>query len=74
MGRYRLGPVWWKKITSVHHVFIQIATRLFEEGAFSLSFLIFPESETLGRTVLISKREKHYKRLNISGQLHIFAE
>ena len=47
----QLAAFWWKMITSVHYIMIQIVTRLFEEGE-------CPERETLGRTVLISKRGK----------------
>ena len=51
-GWDQLAAFWWEKITSVHCILIQIVTILFEEG-------ICPESETLGRTVLISKKGKH---------------
>ena len=50
-GWDQLAAFWWKKITSVHCILIQIVTRLFEEGE-------CPERETLGRTVLISKKRK----------------
>ena len=56
IGWDQLAAFWWKKITSVLYILIQIVTRLFEEGE-------CPEWETLGRTVLISMkkalREKH---------------
>ena len=48
MGRTgwdQLAAFWWKRITIVHYILIQIVTRLFEEGE-------CPEWETLGRTVL----------------------
>ena len=54
MGRYRLDQLaafWWKKITSVHYILIQIVTRLFEE-------VECPECEILGRTILICKKGK----------------
>ena len=47
----QLAAFWWKKITSVHYILIQIVTRLFEERE-------CPEWETLGRTVLLSKNGK----------------
>ena len=50
-GWDQLAAFWWKKITSVHHILIQIVTRMFEEGECL-------EWETLGRTVLISKKGK----------------
>ena len=50
-GWDQLAAFWWKKITSVHYILIQIVTRMFEEGE-------CPEWETLGRTVLISEKGK----------------
>ena len=50
-GWDQLAAFWWKKITSVHYILIQIVTRFCEEGE-------CPEWETLGRTVLISKKGK----------------
>ena len=58
MERYRLGPtgnILVEKITSAHNVFIQIVTRLLEERE-------CPEWETLGRTVLIRKKEKTFEK------------
>ena len=31
-GWDQLAAFWWKKITSVHYILIQIVTRMFEEG------------------------------------------
>ena len=54
-GWDQLAAFWWKKITSVHYILIQIVTRLFEEGE-------CPEWETLGKTVLISKKGKNIRK------------
>ena len=51
-GWDQLAEFWWKKITSVHCILIQIVTRWFEEGE-------CPEWKTLGRTILIIKKGKH---------------
>ena len=32
IGWDQLAAFWWKKITSVHYILIQIVTRMFEEG------------------------------------------